>query len=55
MYFGGDMVGRITVNLAELDKEWIQLIMEARVLGIDINMVKEFLEEKKMKEISVNN
>jgi uncharacterized protein (UPF0335 family) len=55
MYFGGDMVERMKGNLAELDKEWIQLIMEARVLGMDINMVKEFLEEKKMKEISVNN
>ncbi|CAG9607793.1 hypothetical protein NEOCIP111885_01485 [Pseudoneobacillus rhizosphaerae] len=55
MYFGGDMVERMKGNVAELDKEWIQLIMEARVLGMDINMVKEFLEEKKMKEISVNN
>jgi uncharacterized protein (UPF0335 family) len=55
MYFGGDMVERMKGNVSELDKEWIQLIMEARVLGMDINMVKEFLEEKKMKEISVNN
>jgi uncharacterized protein (UPF0335 family) len=55
MYFGGDMVERIKGNVAELDKEWIQLIMEARVLGIDINMVKAFLDEKKLKEISMNN
>jgi hypothetical protein len=55
MYFGGDMVEGSKGYLAELDKEWIQLIMEARVLGIDINMVKEFLEEKKLKEISMNN
>jgi DNA-binding transcriptional MerR regulator len=46
MYFGGDMVERMKGNVAELDKEWIQLIMEARVLGIDINMVKEFLREE---------
>jgi hypothetical protein len=55
MYFGGDMVERIKGNVTELDREWVQLIMEARVLGIDINMVKEFLEEKKLKEISFNN
>jgi uncharacterized protein (UPF0335 family) len=55
MYFGGDMVERIKGNVAELDKEWIQLIMEARVLGIDINMVKAFLEEKKLNKISMNN
>jgi DNA-binding transcriptional MerR regulator len=47
MYFGGDMVERIKRNVEELDKEWIQLIIEARDLGIDINKVKEFLKEKK--------
>jgi hypothetical protein len=55
MYFGGDMVERIKGNVSELDMEWVQLIMEARVLGIDINMIKEFLEQKKYKEISMNN
>lgn len=55
MYFGGDMVERITGNLAELDKEWIQLIMEAKVLGIDISVVKDFLEANKLKEVSMNN
>jgi DNA-binding transcriptional MerR regulator len=55
MYFGGDMLNSKTSFLAELDKEWIQLIMEAKKLGVDISDVREFLNKNNLHEISLEN
>jgi DNA-binding transcriptional MerR regulator len=33
-----------------LDQEWVQLIMEAKQLGITIEEIKNFLEENMKKE-----
>lgn len=34
----------VLINEKVLDKEWIELIIEARNLGIPIEKIKEFLE-----------
>ncbi|MFE8701722.1 anti-repressor SinI family protein [Cytobacillus sp. FJAT-54145] len=30
----------------KLDSEWIQLIKEAKTMGIDMNEIREFLEKR---------
>jgi DNA-binding transcriptional MerR regulator len=55
MYFGGDMLNSNKGFLAEFDKEWVQLIMEAKNLGVDISVVKEFLNNNNLKEMSIKN
>jgi DNA-binding transcriptional MerR regulator len=37
------------VNENELDKEWFDLIMEARKLGISFDEIKEFLNKNRGK------
>jgi DNA-binding transcriptional MerR regulator len=49
------MLNSKTGFLAELDKEWIQLMMEAKKLGVDISEIKEFLNKNKLQEISLEN
>lgn len=45
--------GRIMRKVTEkLDSEWIQLIMEAKNMGIDMNEVREFLEKRGEVEFS---
>lgn len=53
MYFGGDRVNRNMDWLKDLDTEWIQLIMEAKNLGIDISTVREFLNGNEAKELLI--
>jgi regulator of replication initiation timing len=42
-------------DLTELEKEWTQLIIEAKKLGIEISTIREFLSENKVKEKVVIN
>lgn len=37
----------------ELDKEWIQLILEAKSMGMDLNTVRNFLSGNEVKELIV--
>jgi hypothetical protein len=42
--FGGDWVSSKVAYFTELDKEWIQLIVEAKNLGLEISTIKNFLK-----------
>lgn len=53
MYFGGDRVNRNMEWLKDLDTEWMQLIMEAKKLGIDLSTVRDFLNGNEIKEILI--
>lgn len=54
MYFGGDtVVGRKLDCLQTLDKEWIQLILEAKSIGMDLNTIRDFLNGNAVKELVV--
>ncbi|MBT2659341.1 anti-repressor SinI family protein [Bacillus sp. ISL-18] len=35
----------VTASEKEIDKEWLDLILEARNLGISIDEIKEFLKK----------
>jgi hypothetical protein len=50
MYFGGDMLTRANDNLPKLDTEWIQLMMEAKMIGMEISVIRDFLKEKNEKD-----
>jgi hypothetical protein len=38
------------VNVEGLDTEWTALIMEAKKMGIPQEMIREFLDQNKVKE-----
>ncbi|WP_442598062.1 anti-repressor SinI family protein [Neobacillus sp. D3-1R] len=37
----------------ELDKEWLQLILEAKSMGMDLNTIRDFLHVNSVKELVV--
>ncbi|MFD2445085.1 DNA-binding anti-repressor SinI [Bacillus sp. CGMCC 1.16607] len=39
--------------LKDLDKEWVQLIMEAKQLGMDLSTIREFLHGNEIKELLI--
>ncbi|MDZ5473526.1 anti-repressor SinI family protein [Bacillus sp. 31A1R] len=43
------------VVIEELDFEWMQLILEARRLGLQKEDIKEFLSQNGMKEMTIEN
>lgn len=51
LYFGGKKVARVQGNTRELDREWIQLIMEAKELGLDKKEIRTFLNQHNEKEL----
>jgi hypothetical protein len=43
-------VKSITVGLQELDQEWLELMIEAKSLGLELTTVREFLKENAVGE-----
>nr|WP_139205829.1 anti-repressor SinI family protein [Halobacillus alkaliphilus] len=39
------MTGQIT---AQMDKDWLELIMQAKKMGLTLEEIKRFLEQKKL-------
>ncbi|WP_089752220.1 DNA-binding anti-repressor SinI [Halobacillus alkaliphilus] len=42
---GSEMTGQIT---AQMDKDWLELIMQAKKMGLTLEEIKRFLEQKKL-------
>lgn len=49
-YFGGRMVNKDT-GVADLDSEWMQLILEALELGIEKKEIRDFLNSRSTEAI----
>ncbi|UQD52103.1 hypothetical protein C0971_08815 [Bacillus methanolicus] len=43
------------VNIKALDYEWIQLILEAKKLGIEKEKIREFLKREGLKKLVIEN
>lgn len=50
-YFGGNYVVEMKVNTGELDKEWLELIIEAKRMGIAKEEIQEFFMKSGVNEI----
>jgi antagonist of SinR len=48
MYFGSDKMVIIKNDVEVIDQEWMELILEARDMGLSINVVREFLSQQEV-------
>jgi antagonist of SinR len=48
MYFGSDKMVIIKNDVEVIDQEWMELILEARDMGLSINAVREFLSQQEV-------
>ncbi|TCJ05791.1 DNA-binding anti-repressor SinI [Cytobacillus praedii] len=44
--FGGNIVFETKIEVTEIDKEWLQLIIEAKNLGIEKKEILDYLNQK---------
>lgn len=51
----GKYMFKTKVNIKALDYEWIQLILEAKKLGIEKEKIREFLKREGLKKLVLEN
>lgn len=49
-YFGGKSVFKTEASIEGIDMEWMQLILEAKELGLDQEEIRKFLQSNVVKE-----
>lgn len=52
-YPGGKNLTEQNVKVEEIDLEWLQLIMEAKNLGLQKEEIREFLHNNRAKELLI--
>lgn len=50
---GGRILTEQNVKIEEIDLEWMQLIMEAKNLGLQKEEIREFLHNNRTKEVLI--
>ncbi len=50
-YFGGNYVVEVKVTVGEMDTEWLELIIEAKKMGIKQDEIREFFMNSGVTEI----
>lgn len=50
---GGRILKEQNVKIEEIDLEWLQLIMEAKNLGLQKEEIREFLHNNRAKEVLI--
>lgn len=55
MYFRGERMENKGILVNGLDEEWLELIFEARNLGISKETVRDFLNQREVRELVMEN